>query len=360
MGYAMKESPITPYHRSKGAILHNEEGWRMPGTYSDIWSEHQAVRYSCGIFDISHLGKFRICGQGAESWLESMLSNTVRDCRNGHGQRTLMLNNEGGIIDRLTLFRETHGCFRLLGSAALAYEDFLWLSAQAQHSPFPLQLYDETDQWSGMAVYGPKSHAIFYKIFPDLSPPSDMQILHPLHNGEELIITSCGLEGDKGFELFCAAHQGVKWFETFVQAGALPCGLAARECLRLERHKVSAGRDMNSKTTPTLAGLSHLCTPNKSYVGSSRLQRGHTPFSHKVLTLLECSIPSQAPRHGYTVKNLMGHPIGCITSGCISPTTGLGIGFAYLSSTHAIPGTPLHIIINNAPVLATVSFNSVS
>ncbi len=354
----MKESPITPYHRANGATISNEEGWRMPGIYTDILREHRAAKAACGIFDISHLGKWWVQGPGAQDWLEYMLSNKVADCAPGHGRRTLLLNEEGGIIDRLTLFCEKEESYFLLGSAALAQEDYTWLAAHLPDAAPRLQ--DATERLSGMALYGPESYDVLLRVLPQLHTPHDMSIQHVNHHGESLILTACGLEGDEGFELFCPAIRGIHWFETFIRAGATPCGLATRECLRLERNKISAGRDMNSKTTPHLAGLEHLCHPNKTFVGAAAAQRKAAHPPHKKIVPIECTVLSPAPRHGYSVQNLQGRSIGSITSGCISPESGLGIAFAYINSTHSAPGTPLLINMQGTLVPARVSHRRIS
>lgn len=355
----MKESPINPYHRRHGATLGNEEGWRMPGKFTDILREHRAARSACGVFDISHLGKFSVWGKSAGDWLEQMLSNRVASCRVGDAQQTLLLNEEGGIIDRLTLFREQAEAYWLLGSAALANEVFAWLAA---HKPQEaVELTDETMQWSGMAVYGPESNAIFTQVWPNLPIPHDRGIWHGEYKGEELRITTCGQEGDEGFELFCQANRGIHWFETLVRAGAIPCGMATRESLRLEHRSVSAGRDTNSKTTPHQARLEHLCAADKCFVGSDAMHRKATGgFHQKRLAPLECTEPSAPPRHGCSVQNNLGKCVGSVTSGCISPHTGRGVAFAYLNAGVALPGTPLSILINGHPIRAVVSSLGVS
>lgn len=350
----MKESPINPYHRQQGATMSYEEGWHMPSMYTDILREHRAARAACGIFDISHVGKFSVWGEGASQWLERMLSNRVAHCREGYGQHTLMLNEEGGIIDRLTLFCDEEGVYWLLGSAALVQEDYAWLSAHLVYGH--AELSNETEKWSAIAVYGPESNAVFQRVLPDLTLPPDMSMRHTLYHGKELRITTCGQEGDEGFELFCPAYHGIHWFESFVRAGAIPCGMAARECLRLERRKVSAGRDTNCKITPHQAHLEHLCATNKNYVGAAAMyQKAGGGFRKKRLAPLECTEASPPPRHGCTVRDMRGQSVGSITSGCISPETGLGVAFAYLNAGMALPGTPLSILINGRPVRAVVS-----
>ena len=359
MGNAMKESPINPYHRQQGASLSYEEGWRMPGVYTDLLREHRATRAACGVFDISHLGKFSVQGEGACTWLEHMLSNRLSYCREGCGQHTLMLNDDGGIIDRLTIFCDAEGVYRMLGSAALVQEDFDWLSAHLPNEN--VELLNETEKWSAMAVYGPESSVIFQRVLPDLKLPPDMSVNHTLYHGEELRITTCGQEGDEGFELFCPAYRGIFWFEAFVRAGAIPCGMTARECLRLERRKISAGRDTNSKTTPHQARLEHLCATDKNFVGAEAMhQKAGGGFRKKRLAPLECTEPSPPPRHGCTVRDTRGQSVGSITSGCISPETGLGVAFAYLNAGMALPGTQLSILIQGHPVRAVVSNLGVS
>lgn len=354
----MKQSPITPYHLRKGAEMINEEGWNMPGRYTDVLQEHTAMRAACGVFDISHLAKFTVTGPGAQEWLESMLSNTIATCHDGCGQQTLMLNENGGIIDRLTLFRETAGRFFLLGSAAMAQEDGEWLAA---HRPDgPLEVLNETEKLSAIAVYGPESGKVFRRMFPGLEPPEPMTVRRVIFRNEELILTSACMEGDVGFEVFCAANRGIARFESAVQLGAVPCGMQTRECVRMERGRGAYGRDMNSRTSPAQAGLSHLCAADKTYPGSAAVQKADAAPDRQ-LTPLQCDeAGSPAPQRGNTVKDEQGRSVGSVTGGCISPTTGCGIGLAYLATRAAKPGTHLTIIIGGVAVPATVSTGGVS
>ena len=359
MGGVMKESPINSYHQQQGAQLENEEGWRMPSMYTDILREHRATRAACGVFDISHLSKFLVRGVGATAWLERLLSNRVARCREGYGQHTLMLNAEGGIIDKMTIFCDEAGEYWILGSAALEREDAAWLSAHLDYGH--VELFDETELWSGMAVYGPESSGVFRQVLPTLERPPDMSMRHLYYRGEELRITTCGLEGDEGFELFCPAYRGIHWFETFVRAGAIPCGMAARECLRIERHKVAPGRDTNGKITPRQAQLEHLCAAHKAYVGAKAMrQKSGGGFNNKKLVPMECTEPSPAPRHGCMVRDMTGKCAGSVTSGCLSPESGLGVAFAYLNAGLAVPGVPLSILISGKPVRARVSASGVA
>lgn len=348
----MKESPLSPLHARLGASMDNEDGWSMPRHFSNLLEEHLAAHSSCGIFDISHLAKISVLGHGAHTWLDSQLSNNVDRCHDGYGQRTLMLNEEGNIIDKITLFRETAGRFFLLGSAALAEEDFAWLS---RHRPDgSIELQNETDRWSAMALYGPDSEKIFSRVLRGLDMPLPMTFQRVHYQNSDLLLTRAGLEADEGFELFCPASSGISWFESFIGAGAIPCGTATRECLRLERASASPGRSPD-RMTPGEASLLHLCDRRKRYTGSAAVHRQLTQKPERRLASLHCTQASEAPHPGDSVQDEHGARVGSVTSGAISPKEGLGIALASLLPRLCSPGTRLNILIRGRAIPAIVS-----
>lgn len=334
----------------------DEDGWSMPRHFSNLLEEHLAARSACGIFDISHLAKISVLGHGAHTWLDSQLSNNIDHCNDGYGQRTLMLDEEGNIIDKITLFRETAGRFFLLGSAALAEEDFSWLS---EHRPDgSIELQNETTRWSAMALYGPDSEKIFSRVLRGLDMPLPMTFQRVHYQNNDLLLTRAGLETDEGFELFCPASSGISWFESFIGAGAIPCGAATRESLRLERANVSPGRNPD-RMNPSEASLMHLCNREKKYTGSAAVHRQLTQEPARRLASLRCTQTSEAPRPGDSVQDEHGSPVGSITSGSLSPEEGLGIALASLLPHLCHPGTRLNILIRGRAVPAIVSQQSI-
>jgi len=349
----MKESPLTPLHARLGAAMDSEEGWLMPHHFSNLLEEHLAARSSCALFDISHLAKISVLGHGSHIWLDGLLSNSIDRCNDGRGQRTLMLDENGDIIDKITLFRETAGRFFLLGSAAMAAEDAAWLT---RHRPDgSIEVFDETDRWSAMALCGPDSEKIFSRVLRGLDMPLPLTFERVHYQNHDLLLTRAGLEDEEGFELFCPASFGISWFESFIGAGAIPCGTATRESLRLERGAVSVSRDTIPRMTPQEASLNHLCHPEKNYIGSATVRRQllHTPGQR--LASLRCTAPGEPPRPGDRVEDENGIPVGIVTSSAPSPDHGCGIAIASLATRLCHPGTRVAILIRGKSVPAVVS-----
>ena len=216
----------------------------MPVQYSSIIAEHTAVRTKVGIFDISHMGQFLVSGPTAESWLNGMLTNNIAKLAPGDGQYTLMLNETGGVIDDLIAYRTGESDYFLAGDASMIEDDFFWMAA---HQDEHVTLRNESELWAGMAIQGPLAAEIFTSICPgDTLPPRNGIAT----TASGAIVCRTGYTGEDGFEFFCPAADGISSWEKFRAAGATPCGLGARDTLRLEM-----GYPLNGNCTslPTLA-----------------------------------------------------------------------------------------------------------
>ncbi len=348
----MNESPINPLHRRRGARMGAEHGWYMPQQFAGLAEEYRASRATCGIFDISHLSKFRVVGNGALAWLESLLSNRISRCPDGFGQHTLLLRDDGSIIDRLILFRESAGCFFLLGHTATEQTVLDWLH---RHRPDgPLEVKNLTRRLSGMALCGPDSARILRRVLQSRELPPPMGIMRTMLMGEELMLTHAGLAGKPGYELFCPASAGIRFYEDFIRAGAIPCGSATRESLRLERAAPDTAHDLRHANTPVCAGLERYCDLMKSYPGSDTLHAQHRAGTPKMLAAVECESDDALPRRGDSVTDEDGHTVGSITSGAFSPHLGHGVALAYLLNRLCRPGTHLRIRMRGQSIPAIV------
>ena len=223
------ETPLAPLHIELGAKMVPFAGWNMPVQYTSIIDEHTAVREHAGIFDISHMGQFFVEGDGAEAWLNSLLTNNVAKLGLGEGQYSIMLNEQGGVIDDLILYREAEGRIFLVVNASMIDEDFAWMS---KYLPEGLDLRNESDQWAAMAVQGPHAAALFAELFPGQPLPPRNGMASWTHEGELLMVCSTGYTGEEGYEFFSSSANGSAWFQRFIDAGAKPCGLGARDSLR--------------------------------------------------------------------------------------------------------------------------------
>lgn len=338
----MKESPLNSVHVRLGARMKEESGWRLPAGFTSLLDEHLATRTSAALFDLSHLGKFSVSGPGALDWLEALLSRSLCCCADGMGVATLMLNDQGMILDRLTVCRESAGRFFLLSQAAQAEQDFAWLQ---RHCPGDaLALRDESEDLSAIGICGPASKAVFARVLRGVDWIQEGAFRRVFYDHEELRVSRLGVVAEPGFELFCPASSGIRWYEAFLAAGAQPCGLEAQECLRVERAHASIRGDLQGHMTPQQAGLAYLCSEEKDFRGAAALrrEREHPPVYR--LAVLVCEEKGLSPSAGARLLNDAGEVVGQVTSCCRPPHTGRGMAMARLRTAFSAPGTRLHLL----------------
>lgn len=347
----IKSTPLAPKHIELGAKMIPFSGWNMPVQYSGIMDEHKAVRESCGIFDISHMGQFMASGSEAATWLNSCLTNDVRLLEIGQGQYTLMLNERGGVIDDLIIYRSGEQEFFIVVNASKIDEDFAWLSST---KPGGVTLQNNSDQFAGLAVQGPKSGEVFSKTLPGISLPDRNGIARHLVDGQEIWLCRTGYTGEDGFEFFCPAAQGIAWLSAFVAAGAKPCGLGARDSLRLEMCYPLNGSDLSPDHTPIEAGLGFFCKLDKEFTGVSILRDQKATGPKQRLVAIEYTDKGAPPRAHYAIHAKSGEQIGELSSGVLSPSLMKGIGMGYVPAAFASPGTELEIDVRGKKFPAIV------
>ena len=342
----MKDTPLTPLHRRLGAGLSNEAGWNMPLQYRDLIEEHMATRTACGIFDISHLGKFRLTGNGALEQLEALLSNRISDCCDGHVQKTLLLTTRGMVMDHITLCKESAGRFFLVGSASQADADFDSLRRSIRQGS--LKLEDETDKLCAIALLGPDVGKVLSRVHFAAELPQRGEFCSFRRGGQHCLLMRAGLINDESLELFCPAAAGIAWFEQLMTAGAIPCGSKLREFLRLERGQADMAKDAVNMGAES-AGWGNLCANDKAYTGSE----AH-PENAGRLVSLHSSSPGHEFAPGDAVHDPDGRHIGNITSTATSPANGHGYAIAYVNAENSTPGTHLWVQCNGNSVPAQV------
>lgn len=340
MSETVLHSPLEAAHLALGARLIPFGGWAMPVQYSSILTEHAAVREKAGVFDISHMGQVFVTGAEHIAWLDKLLTNNLSKLAPGQGQYTLMLNESGGVIDDLIAYRLSETETLLIVNASMIAEDVAWME---KHLRSGAALRNESDSWAGLAVQGPDSAAIFGKLFPGESLPPRNGIAR-LADGS--LICRTGYTGEDGYEFFCPADLGIAFFEKFIAAGATPCGLGARDTLRLEMGYPLNGNDLSPARSPIEAGLGFFCDLVKpDFIGRDILisQKQNGPAVK--LTAIELTEKGPPPRPHYPVLSADGETLGELSSGVLSPTLGTGIAMAYLPAAFSKPGTPLLIDI---------------
>lgn len=310
----------------------------MPVQYTSILSEHAAVRNTVGVFDISHMGQVFVSGENHVAWLDRILTNHLAGLAPGEGQYTMMLNQQGGVIDDLIAYRTSPEETLLVVNASMIPEDVAWME---KHLEAGVTLRNESDDWAGLAIQGPDSQEIFGKLFPGEQLPLRNGI-SKTQSGE--IVCRTGYTGEDGFEFFCPASQGPIIFESFISAGAIPCGLGARDTLRLEMCYPLNGNDLSPEHSPIEAGLGFFCDLKKpDFIGRDTLVSQKENGPEKKLTAIELTEKGPPPRPHYSVLNEEGETLGELSSGVLSPTLGKGIAMAYLPAAYSKPGTKLQI-----------------
>ncbi|MES2982887.1 MAG: glycine cleavage system aminomethyltransferase GcvT [Verrucomicrobiota bacterium] len=331
-------SPLESAHLALGAKLIPFGGWAMPVQYTSILNEHAAVREKVGVFDISHMGQVFVTGENHLAWLDRLLTNNLSKLLPGEGQYTIMLNEKGGVIDDLIAYRISADETLLVINASMIPEDVAWMET---HLESGVSLRNESDAWAGLAIQGPDAVATFSKLFPNETLPPRNGISKTA-GGE--ILCRTGYTGEDGFEFFCPAAQGIESFNAFINAGAVPCGLGARDTLRLEMCYPLNGNDLSPERSPIEAGLGFFCDLEKpDFIGRDVLlgQKQNGPAFR--LTAIELTEKGPPPRPHYTVLNAAGETIAELSSGVLSPSLGIGIAMAYLPAPYAKPGTVLKI-----------------
>lgn len=348
---SVKNTPLLAKHESLGAKIVPFAGWNMPVQYAGIMAEHTAVRTACGAFDISHMGQFFVSGAGATEWLNSMLTNNLNKLTDGLGQYSMMLNEQGGVIDDLIIYRRAEEDYLLVVNASMIDEDYAWLMG---HKPADICMIDKSEDYVGLAIQGPKCQEVFAKMCPGVTLPSRNGILEFSVNGDQLIACRTGYTGEDGFEFFCPAARGEAWMDIVLAAGATPCGLGARDSLRLEMCYSLNGSDLFPTKTPLEAGLSWCCDLSKDFIGVEVLRQQKADGRPTACVAIEYTGKGAPPRHGYAVQLPDGTPLGELGSGVLSPSLGKGIGMLYVPAEHSKIGTEVEVIIRGKKAPAVI------
>jgi aminomethyltransferase len=353
---APKKTPLYEEHVQLGAKMIPFGDWIMPVQYSSIMEEHQAVRNNVGVFDISHMGQLVATGPAAAAWLNEMLTNNVEKLEVGTGQYTFLLNERGGIIDDLIVYRTAPEEFLLVVNASRAEEDFAWLQ---RHRADNVSLANRSADFGGVAIQGPRVVDLFHALLGDqIDLPARNQIVERELDGMNLTIARTGYTGEDGVEVFFAANDAAKFWnkllETGEQFGIRPCGLGARDTLRLEMCYPLNGSDLSPEHNPIEAGLGFFVDLKKpKFIGREVLVQAKENGTANRLVPFRMKSKGPPPRPHYGVW-LAGEQIGEATSGTLSPSLNQGIGMAYLPTPHARAGTEIEIEIRGQKFPAVI------
>jgi aminomethyltransferase len=366
-----KKTPLYEQHIRLGARMVPFAGWLMPVQYTSIVEEHQAVRNNVGIFDISHMGQLIADGADARDWLNTMLTNNVRKLDVGTGQYTFLLNEHGGIIDDLIVYRIDELKFLLVVNAARTAEDFAWLQNHLKEgrpldrpsggleTAAPCKLVNRSADFGGVAIQGPRIAELFHAIFGMNAglPPRNSIADFPF-DGATVSVARTGYTGEDGIEVFFRATDAVKFWNAALEKGKAfgikPCGLGARDTLRLEMCYPLNGSDLSLERNPIEAGLGFFVDLTKpSFVGREVLLETKENGPREKLVPFRMKEKGPPPRPHYTVFE-NGERIGEVTSGTLSPSLNWGVGMAYVSAAHAKTGAQIDIEIRGQKFPATI------
>jgi glycine cleavage system T protein (aminomethyltransferase) len=370
---APKRTPLYDEHVRLGAKIVPFAGWLMPVQYTSIIEEHQAVRNSVGIFDISHMGQLIVEGSGAREWLNTMLTNNIDKLDVGTGQYTFLLNERGGVIDDLIVYRIEEQKFLLVVNAARTNEDFAWLDRHlnVEHaSGLPAggdrkpeacatNLSNRSANLGGVAIQGPRVAELFRALFGDnVDLPPRNHIVDLPFDGTSVSVARTGYTGEDGVEVFFRTTDAVKFWNAALEKGKplgiKPCGLGARDTLRLEMCYPLNGSDLSPQRNPIEAGLGFFVDLTKSnFVGRDALLQTKESGPQEKLVSFRMKEKGPPPRPHYSVFD-NGERIGEVTSGTISPSLNWGVGMAYVSASHAKIGGQIDIEIRERKFPATI------
>src|SRR6195256_2374138 len=353
---APKKTPLYDEHVRLGAKMIPFGEWIMPVQYSGIIEEHQAVRKNVGVFDISHMGQLVARGPRAGAWLNEMLTNNIDKLEVGAGQYTFLLNERGGIIDDLIVYRTASETFLLVVNASRTDEDFAWLQ---KHLGDNATLENRSADFGGLAIQGPRIIELLLAIAgKEAELPTRNQIREFDSDGLKLTIARTGSTGEDGVEVFFAAHDAAKVWNDILskgqELGIRPCGLGARDTLRLEMCYPLNGSDLSPEHNPIEARLGFFVDLKKpKFVGREVLADAKENGTPNRLVAFRMKGKGPPPRPHYSVWR-EGERIGETTSGSLSPSLNEGIGMAYVAAAHAKVGTEIEIEIRDRKLPAVI------
>jgi len=338
-------------HLAAGGKMVEYAGYTMPVSYAGLVEEHNAVRNACGMFDVSHMGEFRIKGVGALDLIQWITTNDASKLTPGKVQYSCMPNGRGGIVDDLLVYCINPEEFLLVVNAANKQKDWDWIQSQNR---WQAEIADESNEWSLIALQGPKAATTLQPLcFESIGEMGYYTFQMGEVCGKPCLISATGYTGAGGFELYLRNDDVLAVWEALVDAGVPPCGLGARDTLRLEAGFCLYGNDIDDTTSPISAGLGWITKFTKDFVDCQKLaseKENGSPEILRGLVMRERGIP----RSGYLLENEAGKTIGRVTSGTSSPTLGHGIAMGYIQRDCAELGNEVFVRIRKNAVPAEV------
>jgi aminomethyltransferase len=340
MPETLLNTPLHDRHVELGARMVPFAGWEMPVQYAGVIPEHRAVRTDAGVFDVSHMGELEVEGPRARELLQAALSNDLDRLAPGQAQYTLLTNGDGGVVDDLIVYCVGDCSYLLVVNAANREIDFAWLKDREIPGS---DVRDVSDDCALLAVQGPRAIERL-----GMPPATPFTYAESVIDGVEVMVNRTGYTGENGCELLCMTEDAVRLWDAVLERGAVPCGLGARDTLRLEVCYPLHGNDIGPDTDAISAGLGWACALEKEFEGADVLRRvkADGPERRLVAFVME---DKAIPRQGMPIEGG-----GEVTSGSHSPMLEVGIGMGYVPAGQASPGTELTIDVRGRPRRACV------
>jgi aminomethyltransferase len=323
----MKRTHLAELHEESGARMVDFSGWYLPVQYTGILAEHSAVRTACGIFDTCHMGRLLFLGDNAADFISTVTTVDAHAMTDGRCRYGLMLSEAGGVLDDLIVYRFSKNKFMVVVNSATHERDVAHLNQQLREG---VTIEDIGPHTAKMDIQGPASPKVVSKVLEtEISDLKYFRFAEATYDGEPATLSRTGYTGEMGFEIYLPSHKAVSFWDSAVKNGALPCGLGARDTLRLEAGLPLYGHEMTEETTPIQAGMMKYVDLSRDFTGAAALRdKVHAqPPSQLTAFTIE---GRQSARHGN--RAILGeNDIGMVTSGSFAPTLGISVGFAYLN-----------------------------
>ncbi len=346
----LKLTPLFEEHLALNGKMVPFAGWNMPVQYTGVVDEHKAVRNSVGIFDVSHMGEIIVTGRGALDYLQGLVSNDVAKLQIGQAQYSALCYENGTLVDDIIIYRRGFDSFFICINASNIEKDFAWFKERCPKQGVHLE--NVSDDYAQIAIQGPKSRELIAKVV-DVKI-TELAYYHFTEGkvlGVPAIIARTGYTGELGYEVYLPASAAAKIWRGLLQVGheysVKPCGLGARDTLRLEVGYLLYGNDMDNTTSALECGLGWVTKFEKNnFVGKEALLKQKEEGLIRKLVAFEMQ-DRAIGRHGYKVyaSSEGENSIGNVTSGCPAPTIGKNIGLAYVNQAYSKLGSQIWIEI---------------
>jgi aminomethyltransferase len=352
----MKNTALTSTHEALGAKMVPFAGYNMPVQYEGVTAEHETVRKSVGVFDVSHMGEFLIKGPNALALIQKVSSNDASKLTIGKAQYSCLPNDDGGIVDDLIIYKVEEETYLLVVNASNIEKDWNWIKSK---NDVGAEMKDLSEDYSLLAIQGPKAVEAMQSLSShDLSAiPFYNFVVGDFAGIEHVIISATGYTGSGGFEIYCKNSEVKQVWDKIFEAGKAfgikPIGLAARDTLRLEMGYCLYGNDIDDTTSPIEAGLGWVTKFTKEFTNSEALKSEKEHGPERKLVAFELD-ERGIPRHGYDIVDGQGKTIGVVTSGTMSPMLNKGIGLGYVPIIFSEVNSKINIQIRKNAIPATV------